>query len=293
MSGSTPVDPTSLEKPAVSFVDAVAARKAPKRVAFSRDLGGITPVDPEVAAIVEKAARKFEDMGCIVEEACPDFTDVQMIFQTLRAMAFAASKKELLATHRDKLKPEVIWNIEKGLSLTMEEISAAELARGRYYHRVREFYQTYDLVLCPATVVPPYSIEQRFVEECQGHKFSNYIEWCTVAYAFTCASVPAISVPAGFTAGGLPVGLQIAGGPARAEGLRPLQTSQPASRQNAICSAENADRSRSRQRPMPSGRMTSAQAGSSRSAGTGRCKLPTSRVSSSTGRPAKSSKRSG
>ena len=196
MSGSTPVDPTSLEKPAMSFVDAVAARKAPKRVAFSRDLGGITPVDPEVAAIVEQAARKFEDMGCIVEEACPDFTDVQMIFQTLRAMAFAASKKELLTTHRDKLKPEVIWNIEKGLSLTMEEISAAELARGRYYHRVRQFYESYDLVLCPATVVPPYPIEQRFVDECQGHKFSNYIEWCTVAYAFTCAAVPAPRSPA-------------------------------------------------------------------------------------------------
>jgi len=213
MSGRSPVDPISLEKPAESFAAAAASRRAPKRVAFSRDLGGITPVDPEVAAIVEKAARRFEELGCVVEEASPDFTDVQEIFQTLRAMQFAASKQGLLHTHRDQLKPEVVWNIEKGLSLTMAEIASAELARGRLYHRVREFYESWDLVLCPATVVPPYPIEQRYVEECGGHRFSNYIEWCTVAYAFTCASLPAMSVPAGFTASGLPVGLQIAGPP--------------------------------------------------------------------------------
>src|SRR3546814_8362549 len=76
----------------------------PKRVAFSRDLGGITPVDPEVAAIVERAARRFEELGCIVEEASPDFADLQMIFQTLRAMGMAASRKGLLASHSDQLK---------------------------------------------------------------------------------------------------------------------------------------------------------------------------------------------
>src|SRR3546814_13420119 len=86
----------SLERPATSFVDAVAARRAPggmpKRVAFSRDLGGITPVDPEVAAIVERAARRFEELGCIVEEASPDFADLQMIFQPLRPKGMAGSR---------------------------------------------------------------------------------------------------------------------------------------------------------------------------------------------------------
>lgn len=213
MVGEHPVDPISLARPAESFTDAVRAKRLPKRVAFSTDLGGITPVDGEVAAIVAKAAKVFEEMGCIVEEASPDFTDVQMVFQTLRAMQFAASKKGLLERHRDLLKPEVIWNIEKGLELTMDEIARAELARGRLYHRVEQFYRTYDLVLSPATIVPPYPVEHRYVEECNGHTFSNYIEWCTVAYAFTCAACPAMSVPAGFTADGLPVGLQIAGKP--------------------------------------------------------------------------------
>ncbi|NQW11348.1 MAG: amidase [Alphaproteobacteria bacterium] len=213
MSGRHPVDPISLEKPATSFVDAVAQRRRPAKVAFSIDLGGITPVDPEVARIVEAAARRFEDMGVAVVEATPDFSDVQEIFQTLRAMQFATAKRALLTTHRDQLKPEVIWNIEKGLALTMEEIASAELARGRLYQRVETFFRDYDLLLSPATIVPPYPVEQRYVESCGGHSFSNYIEWCTVAYAITCASCPAVSVPAGFTASGLPVGLQIAGRP--------------------------------------------------------------------------------
>lgn len=213
MSGEHPVDPTSLAKPALSFVDGIDSLPAPKRVAFSLDLGGITPVDPEVAEIVTAAAKRFEAMGCVVEEASPDFSDVQEIFQTLRALQFAATKKGLLETDKDKLKPEVIWNIQKGLDLTNAEIMHAELARGRLYHRVEQFYRSYDLVLCPATIVPPYPIDDRFVERCGDHTFSNYIEWCTVAYAFTCASVPAMSVPAGFTKSGVPVGLQIAGPP--------------------------------------------------------------------------------
>src|SRR3546814_17258804 len=127
----------------------------PKRVAFSRDLGGITPVDPEVAAIVERAARRFEELGCIVEEASPDFADLQMIFQTLRAMGMAASRTGLLASHRDQLQPDVVWNIENGLSLTMEDIAAAELARGRLPPRVRQVYAVFDRVRFPAHGVPP------------------------------------------------------------------------------------------------------------------------------------------
>ena len=213
MSGQHPVDPISLARPVESFSQAVAARRRPMRVAVSVDLGGITPVDKEVAAVVENAARVFEALGCEVIEASPDFSDVQMIFQTLRAVQFAAAKKDLLETHRDLLKPEVIWNIEKGLALTMEEIAAAELARGRLYHRVESFFQSHDLLLSAATIVPPYPVEHRYVEECNGHTFGNYIEWCTVAYAITCSSCPAISVPAGFTGEGLPVGMQIVGKP--------------------------------------------------------------------------------
>ena len=114
------------------------------------------------------------------------------------------------------LKPEVIWNIEKGLALTGREIARAEAQRGILFQRARTFFETYDLILCPATIVPPYPVEQRYVAECNGHKFETYVDWLTIVSAFTLVASPAISIPAGFTKSGLPVGIQIAA-PCRGE----------------------------------------------------------------------------
>ncbi|MBO6561588.1 MAG: amidase [Nisaea sp.] len=218
MSGEHPRDPISLARPAESFVDAVNAQRLPKRVAFSRDLG-CTPVDPEVAKICEAAALKFEALGVKVEEAHPDFHDVQEIFQALRAEGFYMTKKKLLDAHRDKMKPEVVWNIEKALEYSLEDFTRVQLARGAYIQRAVDFFETYDLLLSPATCVGPYPVEQRYVEVCDGHTFDNYVEWLTMAYAITLTTFPALSIPAGFTAEGLPVGLQVVGGPRDEAGL--------------------------------------------------------------------------
>jgi amidase len=212
MVGHHRADSISLPQACESYVDAVAARKLPRKVAFSRDFG-VTPVHPEVAEICEAAAKRFEELGCIVEEAHPDFTDIQDIFQTWRAMSFYVSKKQLLDNQRDKLKPEVIWNIERAAELTVDDFARVELARGRYLARAAAFFDDYDLLLSPATIVPPYPVEQRFVAELGDHKFDNYVEWLSIAYAITLTGYPAVSVPAGFTHDALPVGLQLVGGP--------------------------------------------------------------------------------
>jgi len=212
MVGHHPRDPISLPRTETRYLDAVKSRTKPKKVAFSRDLG-VTPVDQEVAEICEKAAKRFEQLGCIVEEAHPDFSDVQDIFQTWRAMSFYVGKKALLDTNKDLLKPEVVWNIERAAEITVDDFARVELARARYLNRAITFFEEYDLLLSPATVVPPYPVEQRFVAELGDHKFSNYVEWLSIAYAITITGHPALSVPAGFTKDGLPVGLQIVGGP--------------------------------------------------------------------------------
>ncbi|MEO9900555.1 amidase family protein [Nisaea sp.] len=212
MSGEHPRDPISLASPLESFSDAVKAQRLPKRVAFSRDLG-CTPVDPEVAKICEEAALRFESLGVKVEEAHPDFHDVQDIFQALRAEGFYMTKRKLLEEHRDKLKPEVVWNIEKALDYSIEDFTRVQLARGAYIQRAVDFFETYDLLLSPATCVAPYPVEQRYVAECDGHTFDNYVEWLTMAYAITLTTFPALSMPAGFTSEGLPVGLQVVAGP--------------------------------------------------------------------------------
>ena len=212
MCGPDSREPLSLAKPGTLFQDAAAQRTKPVRVAFSQDLG-ITPVDPEVANICRRAAARFEEMGIPVEEASPDFSGAHETFQTLRAHSFAVGMVDLLDTHRSSLKPEVIWNIEKGLALTSDEIGAAERTRGQLYARCAAFFETFDLLLTPATIVAPYPAEERYVTSCAGQSFKTYIDWLTIAYAITLVSLPALSLPSGFTADGLPVGLQMVGRP--------------------------------------------------------------------------------
>src|SRR5271169_4123070 len=212
MSGEHPADPLSLPLLPNSFLSAARSGTRPKRIAYSSDLG-ITPVDPEVAAITRKAALRFADAGVIVEEAHPDLREAHECFHVLRAFDFAISKAALLRTKRDQLKPEVIWNIEEGLNLTVEQLERAEAQRVAMTARTLEFFKNYDLLLAPATIVAPFPIENRYVAECAGKKFDNYVEWLGIVYAITLVCCPALSLPCGFTASGLPVGLQMVAAP--------------------------------------------------------------------------------
>ncbi len=212
LSGEDIRDPVSLPKPETSYLGFTRSGWKPKRVAFSADLG-ITPVDPEVAEICRKAALRFAEAGAIVEEAHPDFTGAHDAFNVLRAKNFAISKKALLDAKRDLLKPEVIWNIEKGLALTMEDHVRAETRRAELYRNTLDFFEDHDILCTPATIVPPFPVGNRYVESCNGVKFDNYVHWLAIAYAITLVSCPAISLPCGFTKSGLPVGLQIVARP--------------------------------------------------------------------------------
>jgi amidase len=215
MIGEHPGDPRSLPALPTSFLSAARSGKKPRRVAYSPDLG-ITPVDPEVASVTRKAAERFAEAGVIVEEAHPDLREAHECFHVLRAFDFAVTKARLLRSHRELLKPEVIWNIEQGLKLTVEQLERAEGQRIAMAERALEFFETYDLLLCPTTIVPPFPVGNRYVAECAGKKFDNYVEWLAIVYAITLACCPALSLPCGFTASGLPIGLQMVG-PSRGE----------------------------------------------------------------------------
>lgn len=208
MSGAEAGDPLSLPRDPVSFQSAVATPRKPRRVAVSRNLG-ITPVDPEVEKIVLAAAGKFAAEGVVVEEAHPELGEAMHCFQILRALGFATGMRQLLKDHRALLKPEVIWNIEKGLRLSGEEISIAEAERGTLFRRVHDFLSDYDLLLCPATIVPPFPVEERYVKSCAGVEFETYVDWLLIVAVATLCACPALSMPCGFTASGLPVGLQV------------------------------------------------------------------------------------
>jgi amidase len=201
MSGQDFRDPLSIPFPR-------AGMRQNLRAGWSADLGFL-PVDPEVREICSAAARRMGEVGVEVSEGGPDFSGASECFKTLRAVRFATGKKALLEAHRDRIKPEVVWNIEHGLKLTAEEIGRAIRERVALYQRVAAFFQTHDLLLTPVVMVPPFPAEQRWIEECGGVRFDNYVEWLGHTFAVTLTRCPALSLPCGFTRTGLPVGLQL------------------------------------------------------------------------------------
>ncbi len=213
MVGPDPRDPLSVPAPAVPFRVAVERPPALRRVAFSPDLGGITPVEPEIARVCREAARGFERLGVEVVEASPNLAAAVDTFTVLRAELYAATLAPLLARHRDRLKPEIVWNIEKGLALDAAAIGKAERDRGAMVDGLARFFDDYDLCVCPAAVCRPFAVAQRYVEALEGHRFASYVDWIACTFALSLTGSPALSLPAGRTADGLPVGLQLVAPP--------------------------------------------------------------------------------
>jgi len=212
MSGMHPADPLALEAPAISFLAAAERAQAPLRVGWSPNLG-LWPVEPEVTEICAAAVRRFEDAGVPVDETCPDFVGAGATFQALRAEAFVTALGPLLRTHRDQLKPEVIWNIEQGLRLSLADLAEAKTARTALATRVAAFFETHDLLACPTVPTPPFPVEQRALETIAGVPQQTYVDWLGLTFTLTLTGCPVISLPCGTTRDGLPVGLQLMGRP--------------------------------------------------------------------------------
>ena len=194
---------------AAAFAGSLDSDPKGLRIAWSTDLGGL-PVDPAVREVVDGARPVFEELGCHVEEASPDFTDADKIFKDLRAFSLTTSA-DLLRDHRDQLKPEAIWNIEAGLALSAEDVSRAMTMQADLFRRMTMFMEGYGAFACVVNQVAPFPIEFAYPTRIDGVEMETYIDWMKSAYFITATRMPSISVPAGFTADGLPVGIQIVG----------------------------------------------------------------------------------
>lgn len=213
MAGLCVHDPMTFDAPAVSFGAAVARPAAPRRVAFTADYNGRMAIDRDVREICTKMARRFEELGCIVEEASPDIGAIDEAFLNLRSQAFVVDRELQLEEHRDKIKPDIIWNTERGLAQTPSAIAWAERERAALYRRIVEFFQTYDLLVTPGSPTAAFDVMLRHPETIAGKKPENYMAGSTVNSVITLTSCPAIAVPCGFDRHGRPVGLQLVGKP--------------------------------------------------------------------------------
>ncbi|GIX49523.1 MAG: amidase [Candidatus Tectimicrobiota bacterium] len=181
------------------------------RVAWTPDLGGLLPVAAEVKAAVEAAVRVFADLGAVVCEATPDFSGVQEIIHVTRAAGMITRHGDKLPQWREVMNPNLVWNIEQGAKLSARDWGLAEQRRTELWLRVQAFFRHYDLLLTPTVAILPFPVEESYPQAIAGHRVASYIDWFLFTYAITLTGLPAISVPCGWTAAGLPVGLQIVG----------------------------------------------------------------------------------
>ena len=203
-------DPGSYPSDPATFRGGLSRSFRGTRVAWCPDLGGL-PLDPQVRSVLAAQRKTFENLGCIVEDAAPDLSEADRIFMTIRGFRNAALWGPLLAKHRDQMKPEAIKEVEEGLGLTASTVSSAMAAHSQLLERVRRFQEKYEYIICAVNQIPPFDAGLDWPKSIDGVAMDSYLGWMRSAYWITVTFRPAISVPAGFTSNGLPVGLQIVG----------------------------------------------------------------------------------
>ena len=175
------------------------------RVAWFKDMGGI-PFERPILDAVNAQRRVFEDLGCIVEEAEPDWTDVWESYDTLRAWGFAARHAENVRRHGDLVKDTIHWEVERGLRLSDADFARANAQRAAAIHRCAEFFKTYEYFIAPTTQVLPFDVNKPYPMEVAGVKMQTYVDWQKSCMLISCLENPAISIPCAPM-----IGLQIVG----------------------------------------------------------------------------------
>jgi amidase len=209
IAGPDPRVPTALGEPGSAFGDPQPADLLGLRVALSPDLGGMLEVDQDVRRVVEGAGKAFAGAGARVESAYPDLAEADATFRTLRAWLFQATYGELLAANPDSFKPSLAENILAAADLTGADVARAHKQRSALSERMRVFFESYDVLVLATSQVPPFPADQEYPHDINGRATETYLDWMRSAYVITVTGCPAISLPAGQTADGLPIGVQI------------------------------------------------------------------------------------
>jgi len=202
--------PLSINEPGERFARPLDRSFKGVRVAWFKDLGGV-PFDSRVRAVVDGHRKTFESLGCIVEQAEPDFAPAEVAFRILRAWGSANTYGARLREHPEAFKDTLKGEIEEGLRLTAADIGRAETAHGLLWRRFQAFLEKYEYFVLPTTQLPPFDVNTPYPAEIAGVKFDNYIDWMKSCWYISATGNPAASVPGGFTPEGLPVGVQIVG----------------------------------------------------------------------------------
>jgi len=212
MAGPDPRAPLSQRAAALDLAPPLDTDLRGRRVAWSPALNGL-PVDPAVMAVLEPAVAGLAALGLDVTADEPDLAGADTVFETWRAFGFALSLGELYDSDGDRMKATVRWNVERGRALTVADLTTATRLHAGLHERALAFFDRYDYLACPVTQVEPFPVEVEYPAEVAGVAMHGYLEWMRVCSRISVTGCPAISIPAGLSAGGLPVGLQLVARP--------------------------------------------------------------------------------
>ena len=185
------------------------------RIGWLGDLGGHLAMEPELLDLCTQTCKTFESIGCQVDQVLPnfDFEKLWCAWLTLRSFNVAGNNSALYLdpSKRALLKPEAVWEIERGMGLSGADVFNAAKDRSAWYEALRTLFETYDFLVLPATQVLPFDATMHWPHEVNDRTMDSYHRWMEVVVPATMAGLPALSVPAGFSASGLPAGIQILG----------------------------------------------------------------------------------
>jgi amidase len=210
MAGPDERNPLSIAEDGARFRAPIDRSFKDVRVAWWRGLGGI-PVEPEIRRTIDAHRRTFEQLGCIVEDAEPDFAGVDIAFPTLRYTANHPTYSALVREHPEWVKDTIRFEVAEAEKLTAVDVGRAMARQTKMYDDTRKFFERYEYFVLPVTQVSPFDVDTPYPTRVNDVAMATYVDWMRSCWYVTFMATPAISVPAGFTTSGLPIGIQIVG----------------------------------------------------------------------------------
>ncbi|WP_164658577.1 amidase [Tropicibacter sp. Alg240-R139] len=210
LSGPDPRHPHGMPSAPVSPVE--ARDMDGLRIGWLGDWGEAFPTEDGILALCEQALGVFADLGCRVESVPPPFASEEIweSWVNLRSWAVSNSLGPLLEAHED-LKDSAIWEVERGLALTGRQIQRASAIRSDWFRCAAEIFERYDALVLPSAQAWPFDVSQPYPTQINGIGMDTYHRWMQVTVPVSLIGLPALAVPAGFGATGLPMGLQLFG----------------------------------------------------------------------------------
>jgi amidase len=210
IAGPDPRSPLSIAEDPARFRAPLRRDFNGVRVAWWRGLGGLA-FEADVRRVVDATRAVFKDLGCVVEDDEPDFTGIDQAFPALRFTANHPQYAPLIRQRAEWVKDTIKFEVAEAERLTGADIGRAQARQARMYDQSRQFFERYQYFVLPVTQVLPFDVNTPYPTEVAGTRMATYLDWMRSCWYVTMMANPALSVPAGFTAGGLPVGLQIVG----------------------------------------------------------------------------------